>query len=112
MNLPAQTPRLTTPPDSLVENVRQAQKFMDGLISISGPTGMGEGSADFLRELFPHLDDVTLAAFCAYAATNLYCAVKELGLSTDLIQVAIVFAENFKALAWSVNTPEAPEVTP
>ena len=108
-------PTLTTPPDEMVEGLKSSLVLLDTLIAFDptyeSPEARKEnsGSADFMRGLFTHLDDLTLAAFCAYVATNLTAANVQLGMSPDLLRTAIVFAENAKVLAWSLGTPEAPD---
>lgn len=114
----AQQP-LTTPPDELVEATRAILPHMEHIISLQevldeGRTDAAKAedreldikSADFMRQRFPHLDDVTLASFCAYVATNVTAAVTEAGLCPDALRVAIVFAEMAKHLAWSLTSPD------
>jgi hypothetical protein len=67
-----------------------------------------DSAADFLRGLFPHLDDVTLAGFLVYAASNLYEVGQKSG-SVDLLAMAGTWAAICQPLAWSLATPDAPE---
>jgi len=109
---------ITTPPAELVKGVQAILPHMDAIISLTDVLAEGKPteeakdgeltakSADFLRKRFPHLDDVTLAAFCAYVATNVAAAVTETDLCPDSLRVAIVFAETAKVLAWSLTTPD------
>ena len=110
---------ITTPPDELVEATRKILPTMDKIqqawTELAGPptaeSAAEDGtltlaSADFLRQRFPHLDDVTLAAFCAYVATNITAAVTETDLCLDAMRVAVIFAEIAKHLAWSLTSPD------
>lgn len=115
ISTPDAQPPITDPPASMVEGLRQVMPLMDKLIAMDESKDLPEaraltsGSADFLRQLFPHLDDLTLAAFCGYVATNLSVLVKDDVICPDSFRVAIVYADLAKTLAWSLGTPEIPE---
>jgi hypothetical protein len=123
MTIPVPTPDaprpITEPPAELVKNLKDLMPFIESLTQLAERDEAGNeeskqlsaGSADFLRNLFPHLDDLTLAAFVAYVAINLAGAVQDAGLCPDVLKPAIVFAEVSKQLAWSLGTPDGQEVT-
>jgi hypothetical protein len=123
MNLPVPTPDapnpgLTTPPDAMVEGLKEAMGLINDLIATLGPfpksiTGESHNVADGLRERFPHLDDLTLAAFSAYVAVNIIGTMASLpdAMCEHTIEWALTFGMQAKVLAWSLDTPEAPEVT-
>jgi hypothetical protein len=104
----------------MVEGLKEAMGLLDGLLetflgdSAPGITASGAGVADGLRERFPHVDDLTLAAFAAYVAANMVGTMARYPEATceHGIEWALVFATQAKALAWSLDTPTAPEVTP
>jgi hypothetical protein len=115
----APRPTLTTPPDELIEGPREGIGLINDLIASigglpPGVTAMSNTVADGLRERFPHVDDLTLAAFSAYAAVNILSTMATLpdAMCEHMIEWVLTFGMQAKALAWSLDTPTAPEVTP
>jgi hypothetical protein len=65
-------------------------------------------AADELRQNFPALDDLTLAAFCAYYAMSSVAFAKSSG-SFEHMHTAATFAVLAACFAWSLDVPEAPD---
>ena len=88
--------------------IRQAVSLYDRVVQDVPSYEESPDSADFLRKLFPELDDLTLAGFAAYICINAltaYASSKKAGEGIFILGLA--FGERTKRLAWSLLTPEA-----
>lgn len=105
---------ITTAPAKLVDELREAMSALDTLTTLLPADDEGVSkqnlptAGDQARMKFPHLDDLTIAAFYAQVAlTEASCGA--VASCLDLLAMAATHAALAKHLAWSLGTPEAPE---
>jgi|SRR5215469_1312530 len=113
MTTPAQTPDSPEPPLSEVhpatlEKLKQSlpglRDFLQRISKPSRPEDI-QAAANEVRLNFPGMDDLTLAAVCAWAAEGAI-GFYQTSFDPEHISVACTYTEIALGLAWSLNVPE------